>query len=122
MSPCCGVPSILVHLQIHSAEGLKQFGTVGVCPGQPKKSYSQPDCYRPTREPKLWKNAPKGYGELWHYLKLLSGAQRWAYDVEITDGVLVPLGMTPDELRAALVKHGRKEEREIDFNERAYDE
>lgn len=108
-SPCCDVLSILVPLQLHKDDGTKvRFGNTGVCPG---KSYDPTDhsrpkrCYRVTRKPTLWLSlTPQGYGELWPFLKTLDGAKRWAFDVEITDKTLCPLGMTPAETRAALGK------------------
>ena len=90
---CCGVLAIRHTLNLRAKDGRVEavLGHVGVCP----------KCLKPCRPPKVYRSAPAGYRELWGLLGARPAVSGLVYDVEVSDGVLVPYGMTVAETRAA---------------------
>ncbi len=79
-SSCCDSLGVRIPIQIHGTEK-REIGHVGVC-GK---------CYRPYREPTIYRSAPREYMSVWtSHFKNKPGMERWAYDVEVKAGKLVP--------------------------------
>lgn len=110
-SPCCGELVIRTPLNFWKDGRVDHaFGHVGICP----------KCRKVAREPKLWRNAPAGYSDLWPLIRPRFAAGQ-AFDVEIVKGCLVPFGDDPDAIKAEMANLAKMDEKNDYREDLGYD-